>query len=98
MGQKQCSIPASDPAYDDLKKIEKRWVIANKLQVGRRKDDGKLVSCSPLMVQKGDFVDVSVVADIASYGGENSANTRVHFRLEQVLQVTAARPVRVSDI
>ena len=44
--------------------VEKCWLVSNKLEIGWLKDDRRLVDCSPLMVQKGDFVDILVVADL----------------------------------
>ena len=91
-------VPRTDLAYDDLKKVNKRWLVTDKVQVGRRTTDGRLVRCSPLMIQKGDFVDISVVADIATFCASGEQGGKVHFSLEQVIQLAEARRTEVRNV
>ena len=91
-------VPRTDLAYDDLRKVNKRWLVTDKVQVGRRTNEGRLVRCSPLMIQKGDFVDISVVADIATFCSSGEQGGKVHFSLEQVIQLAEARRTEVRTL
>ena len=89
--------PSEDPC-GDAKKIEKQWVVTEKVQVGIQDDDGRLTRCSPLAIQPGDFVDVTVVADISSYAGNESHKLFVDFRPQRIIRLCARKPSAVWDL
>ena len=59
--------PEDDP-HGWCPRVQKDWVIANRLQVGKKNNLGVLTQCLPLLLTQGDFVDVAVEIDVASDG------------------------------
>jgi hypothetical protein len=69
-----------------------RWVVAEKLQIGRLMDNGDTVECSPLALSEGDFVDVGLSFDVALVKAPNGQRrVRVFLCLEHVLQLLPYR-------
>lgn len=59
----------------------------DKPEVGRRTESGDIVACSPLVLSKGDFVDITSTIDIAYRG---SSGVSVHFAFNRVVQLATA--------
>lgn len=71
-------------------KVGNRWVVADAAQIGMRTPTGRLVTCTAEDIQPGDFVDVCVVADIATYLDNGPSVVQVRFALQQVIRLQRA--------
>ena len=82
--------PEDDP-HGWCPRVQKDWVIANRLQVGKKNNLGVLTQCSPLLLTQGDFVDVAVEIDVASDGTSSQNSTvRVHLSLLHIVLLAKA--------
>lgn len=61
--------------------------MADRLEVGRQDDDGKLTRCSDMVIQKGDFVDVTITAEIRVSKGGDKRRVEVFYMLERIIQL-----------
>lgn len=87
--------PEDDPD-DFYPAISSEWVVASRLQIGRRLADSRMTKCSPLAINNGDFVDVAVEVDVAtSRGRDNQNRIRAHLAMVHVLQLARAEDLPV---
>lgn len=80
--------PSDDPT-GKAKRMEKDWIISDRIQVGRQ-IDGKVYKCNGMMIRPGDFVDVTAVAEIYTYNGVGGKDIHVNFAMTRVVQLKAA--------
>lgn len=67
--------------------VANNWAVNERIEVGRRVPSGDIVNCTHLILSVGDFVDVTVVADI-SY--RRNTGVSVHLAPTRVIQLTTA--------
>lgn len=77
------------------RKMEKRWIVENKLEIGKQ-EDTRLRKCTHIVFQRGDFVDATVTADIATLAAANGRRTQVHFKLQRVVRLLPRAHIMVS--
>lgn len=85
--------PSDDPT-GKAKKMDKEWIISEKIQFGRQVD-GKIQRCNAMMIRPGDFVDVTAIAQIFTYNGAGGRDAHVSFAMTRVVQLKAAEAVRI---
>lgn len=74
-----------------LRDIAARWQLDKALHVSRLDPDRGLIRCSYKHVQPGDFVDVTVLADIASIRTMEGYTTVCHYKLNGIVKLQDAR-------
>jgi len=80
----------SDDLYGRAAKISSRWIVAHRLKIGVQRDDGRIVACSPIVLRKGDFVDIAVSVDIATVREGRRARNTVQFAIQEVVRLHSA--------
>lgn len=85
-------------AADDPKglraRVSSEWRVLEKLPIGRRLPNGKVVACNHIALSRGDFVEVAATFDVAYRG---SVGVQIHLNISQVIQILPASlisPVR----
>jgi hypothetical protein len=80
-----------DDPHGWLSAIDKEWRVVEKLEVGRRLPDDRMVACSPYALSKGDFVDIGVEMDISTTCTPSGRlRNHVHLSIVHVLQLLPA--------
>lgn len=79
------------------KKIEKQWIVTDRIQVGRQVKD-KVVKCNELMIRPGDFVDVTAVAEIFQFNHGTGRDVVINFAMRRVVQLQAATISRAVSV
>lgn len=84
------ALTASDDPDGKAKSVENQWRVVHRISVGKVRGDGRVVKCHHLEIMPGDFVDVTVVADIETVGTKN-ATSKVHFEIQRVVRLQPAK-------
>lgn len=87
--------PSDDPS-GKAKRMEKEWIITDRIQFGRQ-IDGKVYRCNGMMIRPGDFVDVTAVAEIFTYSGVAGREIHVNFAMTRVVQLKAVDTTRMVN-
>lgn len=87
-----------DDPNGDAKRMEKSWIVQEKLQVGKLNEKGKVIRCGSEELRVGDFVDVMLAPEIVQYleNKEHKDNLQVHFELRGIVRLLKGNDVRVS--
>ena len=87
-----------DDPTGKAKAISKQWIIRDRVAFSRQLN-GKIISCSGLMICPGDFVDVSTTAEIdVKRKDMGMLDVRVNFSLKRVIQLKAVAMTYVVSI
>ena len=79
-----------DDPTGKAKALGKQWIVRDRVAFGRQLN-GKIISCSRMIIRPGDFVDVSATAEIDVKRKDTGAlDVRVNFSLKRVIQLKAA--------
>ncbi|PSR87073.1 hypothetical protein PHLCEN_2v5259 [Hermanssonia centrifuga] len=78
--------PRDDPS-GEARALEKRWIVEHRVITGVQSEDGKILPASHRVIRKGDFVDVLVVPEIASYSSDCGREFQVHFTIKRVIRL-----------
>lgn len=78
------------------------WCVEHRPVVGLQRDDGTIVRTNPLVIRRGDFVDVAVTVEIFTMRARKMRKTEIFFsphevvRLAPAAQITVRTPSRPS--
>ena len=82
----------------DLSRIRNKWELEKGLKVAKYNSFlGNIHRCNFMEIQPGDFVDITVVADIASIRNPKGSRTECHFKLDSVIQLMAKQDVSYAS-
>lgn len=65
------------------------WGVDGLIDVGKRTPTGGVARSLHVIIETGDFVEVTVTADIVTNSRADESTTSVHLRLEQVVQLAS---------
>lgn len=72
-----------DDPEQRLEKLQGRWVIRERLEIGHLVDGIRIIRCPYIAIQWGDFVEVQVEVTIVTAGPRH----HVQFSLQQIIRV-----------
>lgn len=71
------------------------WCVEHRLVVGLQRDDGTIVRANPLVIRRGDFVDVAVTVQIFTMRARKIRKTEIFFSPHEVVRVAPAAQITV---
>lgn len=91
------SLPAQDKAA--MSAIEHDWRVGHRLSLGMQRDDGSICRAKEIVFAKGDFVEVSVYADIVVFVDTKTKTKRidVQFAPQEMIKLWSAKDARVRE-
>ncbi|KAH7907429.1 hypothetical protein BJ138DRAFT_1014509, partial [Hygrophoropsis aurantiaca] len=67
------------------------WCLADRLQIGRRLENGNRAACSHMILMPGDFIDVGLTFDVVRQKQKDgSTSFKIHLGFSHVLQLASA--------
>ena len=78
--------------------IQHDWKVVHRISLGMQLPDGNIGTASELVFNKGDFVEVSVIADIVRYwdSKQKKVAVEIQYAPQEVIRLWAARDANVS--
>ncbi|KAH7905658.1 hypothetical protein BJ138DRAFT_1118278 [Hygrophoropsis aurantiaca] len=94
-------LPVSEDPNQFYPAISQHWALADRIQIGRRMENGGKAACSPLTLSPGDFVDVGITFEIVKQKQRDGTwGFRVHLGFSHVLQLASSdylKKQKISD-
>lgn len=81
-----------DDPQGRLSRLEGKWVVKDKLAIGKLTTEGRVVRCPYISIQRGDFVEALVEVTVITAGPRR----QVAFSLQQVVKLQEGKRERVS--
>ena len=80
-----------------IRTIQHDWTVAHRLSLGMQLPDGKIGKASELVFNKGDFVEVSVTAEIVRYwdSKQKRVGAEVQYAPQEIVRLWSARDANV---
>lgn len=72
--------------------LDGKWVVKDKLEIGKLVDGIRIVRCPYIAIQRGDFVEMLLEVTVGSAGPKR----HVQFNLQQIIRVEEKRHESVS--
>ncbi|KAH9852994.1 hypothetical protein C2E23DRAFT_859609 [Lenzites betulinus] len=88
---------ASDPGGKAMK-LAKVWRVDHVIQTGARQENGQTMAIVPTALRRGDFVEVSVFAEIQYGRRQRRTGSVVRFAMKEVVRLWSAEDAAVSDL
>lgn len=82
-----------------LRAVSSRWILSPQAAFARKLGDASLKRCSPMIIESGDFVDVTATLDIVSIGRKpRDRRTDIHFAFTRIIRLMSRdNLVKVCD-
>ena len=78
----------------DLNRIRNKWELEEGLKIAKYNPFlGNIQRCNFMEIQPGDFVDITVVADITSIRNPKRPQIKCHFKLPSIIQLMAKQNI-----
>ncbi|KAH7906872.1 hypothetical protein BJ138DRAFT_1104782 [Hygrophoropsis aurantiaca] len=92
-------MPAVDDPNQFYPAVARQWALGDRLQIGRRAENGKCISSSHLSLSPGDFVDVGITFEIVRQREKNGAPTfKIHLGFSHILQLASVDNLKKQEI
>ncbi|KAI9059285.1 hypothetical protein FKP32DRAFT_1614341 [Trametes sanguinea] len=79
-------------------KMSHMWRVTHRITVGVQNDDGHIVRASPLVIRRGDFVDVAVTIQVYTMRAHRQRKTEVQFCPVEVVRLKTAQELKVGHL
>ncbi|KAL6309550.1 hypothetical protein BKA93DRAFT_821287 [Sparassis latifolia] len=83
----KCALQKSDRWYMAAKKIDHRWRVTHRIMTAYLDKEGHRILCSPMILNHGDFVDVSASVEVVRFRTGDHKETQVRFAMCEVLRL-----------
>ncbi len=74
--------------------VAHKWVIVDKIQFATQTDGGKLKGATHFAIRSGDFVDVTVVPEIATYKSNAGRKVQINLHIKRVILLCPSSKVK----
>lgn len=91
------SVKLPDADSQAMRRIADDWKVSHRLSLGMQNAAGAIVKASDMVFSKGDFVEVSVTADIKRYWDtkEKKVAVEVQYAPQEIIRLWSARDATV---
>ncbi|KAJ3474719.1 hypothetical protein NLI96_g12295 [Meripilus lineatus] len=89
-GISTCEMGMGDDPQGRLSRLEGKWVVKDKLAIGKLTTEGRVVRCPYISIQRGDFVEALVEVTVITAGPRR----QVAFSLQQVVKLQEGKRER----
>ena len=89
-------VQAREDPTGAIRRISSRWIVEDRLEIGKQDVDNHLRRCSHMVLQKGDFVDATITADIMTRRSTKGFRAEVQFKLQRIIQLLPRTETKVS--
>lgn len=89
------ALTRQDDPLGRAAKIAHMWRVEHRLVVGIQRENGSIVRTNPLVIRRGDFVDVAVTVHIFTMRARRTRKTEVFFSPHEVVRLAPAAQVTV---
>ncbi len=84
------SLTKQDNPTGRAAKIAHQWCVEQRVVVGIQKEDGTIARTNPLVIRRGDFVDVAVTLLVVTMRARKIRKTEVFFSPQEVVRLALA--------
>ncbi|KAL1945773.1 hypothetical protein VTO73DRAFT_1775 [Trametes versicolor] len=88
--QLSSSLTKQDDPTGRAAKIAHQWCAEHRVVVGVQKEDGTIARANPMVIRRGDFVDVAVTLHIVTMRARKVRKTEVFFSPQEVVRLAPA--------
>ncbi|KAH9848085.1 hypothetical protein C2E23DRAFT_740292, partial [Lenzites betulinus] len=86
---------SDDPAGRALK-IVHMWNVDHRIMVGVQREDGTIARANPLVIRRGDLIDVAATIQVISMRTRHTRKTEILFCPKEVVRLASAATITVS--
>ncbi|KAL6304475.1 hypothetical protein BKA93DRAFT_693789, partial [Sparassis latifolia] len=84
-----------DSRVGAAQKMQRCWVVSHTIKTGLRLENGSVTHTSHIVFRPGDFVDVSMFADVIELHRRKERRLEVQFAMEHVVRLMSVVDVKV---
>lgn len=95
--QLSSSLTKQDDPTGRAAKIAHQWCAEHHVVVGVQKEDGTIARANPMVIRRGDFVDVAVTLHIVTMRARKVRKTEVFFSPQEVVRLAPAANAAVRS-